>query len=166
MSIYYLGTLIGCMVGGWIGDKIGRKKTILVGCAWIFLGAPLQVKVFDNLDEMSLSFGLSTGLCAEPCLDVMRPLHQRNWNRPFEFCRTCMVSRSFGSYSSRFVFPCSLMEMTLTGTLLALGFWLSLDFTLNILGVVVAYWFEYGLSFVGNGDTQIRWRFPVAFQLM
>lgn len=25
---------------------------------------------------------------------------------------------------------------------------------------------EYGLSFIGRGDTQIRWRFPIAFQLV
>lgn len=32
--------------------------------------------------------------------------------------------------------------------------------------MVIAYWLEYGLSFVGNGDTQVRWRFPIAFQLL
>ena len=35
---------------------------------------------------------------------------------------------------------------------------IAFEFTLNILGVVIAYWLEFGLSFVGNGDTQIRWR--------
>ena len=42
VSIYYLGTLIGCLHGGWIGDKIGRTRTIAVGAAWAIVGACLQ----------------------------------------------------------------------------------------------------------------------------
>lgn len=41
-----------------------------------------------------------------------------------------------------------------------------MEFTLNIFGVVLAYWLEYGLSFIARGDSQIRWRFPIAFQLI
>ncbi|KAL5520337.1 hypothetical protein ACEPAG_9551 [Sanghuangporus baumii] len=46
------------------------------------------------------------------------------------------------------------------------GAFIAYEFTLNIFGVVVAYWLEFGLSFVSNGDTQIRWRFPIAFQII
>ncbi|KAK6432021.1 hypothetical protein LTR95_011809, partial [Oleoguttula sp. CCFEE 5521] len=42
VSVYYLGTLMGCLVGGWIGDKIGRIKTIAFGAAWAIFGAVLQ----------------------------------------------------------------------------------------------------------------------------
>ena len=38
------------------------------------------------------------------------------------------------------------------------GAFIASEFTLNIFGVVVAYWLEFGLGFVGNGDTQVRWR--------
>jgi hypothetical protein len=38
-----LGTLLGCLLGGWLGDRLGRKKTIWIGCIWITIGAPLQV---------------------------------------------------------------------------------------------------------------------------
>ena len=38
------------------------------------------------------------------------------------------------------------------------GAFIASEFTLNIFGVVVAYWMEFGLGFVGDGDTQIRWR--------
>jgi len=34
------------------------------------------------------------------------------------------------------------------------------------VGVVVAYWMEYGLSYVDGGRSQLRWRFPVAFQIL
>ena len=46
------------------------------------------------------------------------------------------------------------------------GAFIASEFTLNIFGVVVAYWLEFGLSFIGDGNTQIRWRFPIAFQII
>lgn len=41
-----------------------------------------------------------------------------------------------------------------------------MEFTLNIFGVVVAYWLEYGTSFYGDGTSGFIWRFPVAFQIV
>lgn len=66
------------------------------------------------------------------------------------------------------------------------GAFIASEFTLNIFGVVVAYWLEFGMGFIGNGDTQVRWRvrgvlvfcsalrcdvylssqFPLAFQII
>jgi MFS family permease len=42
VSVYYLGTLVGCLVGGWFGDRYGRIKCIALGAAWAILGASLQ----------------------------------------------------------------------------------------------------------------------------
>jgi MFS family permease len=42
VSVYYLGTLCGCLLGGWIGDSIGRIKTIAAGAVWAIIGASLQ----------------------------------------------------------------------------------------------------------------------------
>ena len=42
VSVYYLGTLTGCLLGGWIGDKIGRINTIGASAAWSCFGAALQ----------------------------------------------------------------------------------------------------------------------------
>lgn len=46
------------------------------------------------------------------------------------------------------------------------GQFIAIEFTLNIFGVVVAYWLEFGLSFIDNGESAFRWRFPVAFQII
>lgn len=46
------------------------------------------------------------------------------------------------------------------------GQFIAIEFTLNIFGVVVAYWLEFGLSFIDNGDSPFRWRFPIAFQII
>ncbi|GAA6008784.1 uncharacterized protein JCM10292_004670 [Rhodotorula paludigena] len=128
VAAYYLGTLIGCLVGGWFGDRIGRRKTIWMGCAWTLVGAPLQASA-QNVGWMvaaRIINGIGTGH-----LNVIVPV----W------------SAEVSGHMSR-------------------GFFIALEFTLNIFGVVVAYWLEYGLSFVGDGSTQVRWRFPIAFQLV
>lgn len=51
VSVYYLGTLFGCLLGGWVGDKVGRIKTIALGAAWAVLGASLQCSA-QNHDWM------------------------------------------------------------------------------------------------------------------
>ncbi|KAL8291519.1 hypothetical protein RQP46_002497 [Phenoliferia psychrophenolica] len=128
VAAYYLGTLIGCMLGGWVGDKLGRKKTVLFGCAWIVIGAPLQASAQGSTWMVCARIvnGIGTG-----ALNAIVPV----W------------SAETSGHTSR-------------------GFFIALEFTLNIFGVVVAYWLEYGLSYIGNGDTAVRWRLPIAFQLV
>lgn len=46
------------------------------------------------------------------------------------------------------------------------GQFIAIEFTLNIFGVVVAYWLEYGLSYIDGGASAFRWRFPIAFQIL
>lgn len=128
VAAYYLGTLIGCLIGGWVGDKIGRKKTIWLGCAWIFIGAPLQ--------------------CASQ-------------NSTWMIC--ARIINGIGTGHLNVIVPVWSAE---TSGHLSRGFFIALEFTLNIFGVVIAYWLEYGLSYIGDGNTQVRWRFPIAFQLV
>ena len=45
------------------------------------------------------------------------------------------------------------------------GKFVAIEFTLNIFGVVVAYWIEYGCGFYKEGKTAFTWRFPIAFQI-
>lgn len=46
------------------------------------------------------------------------------------------------------------------------GKFIAIEFTLNIFGVVVAYWLEYGLAYIDGGASAFRWRFPIAFQII
>ncbi|QRV95738.1 Sugar (and other) transporter [Ceratobasidium sp. AG-Ba] len=128
VAIYYLGTLIGCLLGGKIGDSIGRVKTVVLGCAWSIFGAALQC-LAQNVSWMvcaRLINGIGTGH-----LNAIVPV----W------------AAEISDFSSR-------------------GAFIAQEFTLNIFGVVVAYWLEYGLSFIDGGRTQFRWRFPIAFQII
>ena len=46
------------------------------------------------------------------------------------------------------------------------GQFVAIEFTLNIFGVVFAYWIEYACSFYGDGTSAFIWRFPIAFQIV
>jgi len=120
VSIYYLGTLAGCLLGGWVGDKIGRVRTIAFGAVWAVLGATLQCSA-QSSDWMlwaRLVNGVGTGI-----LNAIVPV----W------------ATETAEHTSR-------------------GQFIAIEFTLNIFGVVVAYWLEFGLSFIDGGDSAVRWR--------
>ncbi|KAI0476643.1 general substrate transporter [Xylaria cf. heliscus] len=128
ISVYYLGTLFGCLLGGWIGDKIGRIKTIALGAIWAIFGASLQSSAMNSnwmIGARAVN-GIGTGI-----LNAVVPV----W------------ATETAEHTSR-------------------GQFIAIEFTLNIFGVVVAYWLEFGLSYIDNGDSAFRWRFPIAFQII
>ncbi|KAG0182620.1 hypothetical protein DFQ29_003173 [Apophysomyces sp. BC1021] len=125
VAVYYVGTLIGALMGGWIGDRIGRIRTVVVGCAFAIFGAALQTAA-ENVAWMMCAriiTGIGTGH-----LNAIVPV----W------------SAETSHHTSR-------------------GMFIAAEFTLNIFGVVVAYWLDYGMSFTEGG---LRWRFPIAFQMV
>ncbi|KAE9363916.1 general substrate transporter [Stipitochalara longipes BDJ] len=128
VSVYYLGTLVGALAGGWVGEKVGRIKTIALGAAWGVLGASLQCSAQNHVWMIfaRLINGFGTGI-----LNAIVPV----W---------------------------ATESVPHTGR----GQFIAIEFTLNIFGVVVAYWLEFGLSFIDQGASPIRWRFPIAFQII
>jgi MFS family permease len=63
VAIYYGGTLIGALIGGWIGDKVGRIRTIILGSIIAMIGAALQTSA-QNVAWMICSriiTGIGTG---------------------------------------------------------------------------------------------------------
>ncbi|KAI0427056.1 hypothetical protein F5Y09DRAFT_45041 [Xylaria sp. FL1042] len=63
-SVYYLGTLVGCLAGGSIGDRFGRLKTIAIRAAWGVLGASLQTSAMNHRWMIGARFinGIGTGI--------------------------------------------------------------------------------------------------------
>ena len=51
-----------------------------------------------------------------------------------------------------------------TSTATHRGGFLGYVFIANYLGISVAYWLSFGLAFVDNGYSDVRWRFQLAFQ--
>jgi MFS family permease len=48
VSVYYLGTLVGCLVGGLFGERYGRIKCIAFGAAVAIVGASLQCSAMNH----------------------------------------------------------------------------------------------------------------------
>ncbi|KAL5332282.1 hypothetical protein BJX70DRAFT_404759 [Aspergillus crustosus] len=109
-SVYYLGTLVGCFIGGSVGDRMGRIKSFAIG-------AIICARLVN---------GVGTGI-----LNAIIPVY----------------GSEVAEYHSR-------------------GQFIAIEFTLNIFGVVVAYWLGFGLSFIDDGRSEFQWRFPIAFQVV
>lgn len=127
VAVYYLGTLLGALAGGYLGDKIGRIHSIGIGAAWAVFGACLQCSAQNHqwMICARLINGWGTGI-----LNAIVPVY----------------ATEVSEHTSR-------------------GMFVATEFTLNIFGVVVAYWLEFGLSSGALRDSQFRWRFPIAFQI-
>lgn len=41
-AAYYFGAMWGCFIGGWFGDKYGRKKAVWIGASFAVLGGALM----------------------------------------------------------------------------------------------------------------------------
>ncbi|KAJ1017773.1 hypothetical protein NDA16_005091 [Ustilago loliicola] len=64
VAIYYLGTLLGGLLGGYMADSAGRMKAIFLGSLWVILGASLQASA-QNITWMMLArviTGCGTGI--------------------------------------------------------------------------------------------------------
>lgn len=82
-------------------------------------------------------------------------------NAPYMFC-----ARVFNGIGTGILNAITPVWATETASHTSRGAFVSIEFTLNIFGVVVAYWLEYGTSFYGDGTSSFIWRFPIAFQIV
>ncbi|KAJ5081538.1 hypothetical protein NUU61_009802 [Penicillium alfredii] len=128
VSVYYLGTLVGCFLGGYVSDQSGRIKSLGFGAVWGIIGAALQCTAMNPtwMIVSRLINGIGTGV-----LNATVPVY----------------GSELADYESRAMF-------------------IAMEFTLNIVGVVVAYWLGFGLRCIDHGTSEFQWRFPIAFQIV
>jgi sugar porter (SP) family MFS transporter len=123
-STYYLGAIFGAVLSRFIGDKIGRRKAIMIGCTFLTVGGILQAtaSVLPHMIVGRIVGGFGTGLntTAIPMWQV-------------ETCKQ--------HHRGRLV----IMELVL-----------------NIFGIAVTSWMNYGFTYLPNNS--VSWRFPLAFQ--
>lgn len=113
MSVFYLGTLLGCLAGGAVGDRYGRIFTVGCGAALATLGAALQCSAMNSnwMIVSRLITGAGTG-----ALNAIVPTY----------------ASEMAEHTSR-------------------GQFIAMEFTLNIFGVVVAYWVRHARNHVTSG---------------
>ncbi|KAK1073380.1 hypothetical protein LTR74_001789 [Friedmanniomyces endolithicus] len=126
ISIYYLGALVGCFLGGWAADRIGRINGLFCAAIFALVGGALQAATqsatFILLARTltGIGTGALTGITPVLIAEMSRAEHR--------------------------------------------GGFLGYVFIANYLGISVAYWLSFGLAFVDNGLSAVRWRFLLAFQ--
>lgn len=128
-------------MGGVLGDRIGRIKTMIVGSLWVLFGAALQCSA-QNIAWYVL-------LCVQT--HAARSIYTPSLPR---MCCARIINGIGTGYLNAIVPVWSAEVATHTSR----GAFIASEFTLNIFGVVVAYWLEFGLGFVGDGTSQVRWR--------
>lgn len=63
VSIYYLGCIFGCFVGGWLADRLGRINGLFIGSIFALVGGALQAAI-QSSDFMLVArviTGIGTG---------------------------------------------------------------------------------------------------------
>lgn len=85
VSVYYLGTLCGGLFGGWLGDRMGRIKSIAAGAVWAIVGASLQCSAQNHDWMICGSFNLQTVVSFRTAeLILFSAFYQRYWYWNFE----------------------------------------------------------------------------------
>ncbi|KAK3307779.1 major facilitator superfamily transporter sugar [Chaetomium strumarium] len=149
VSIYYLGCIFGCFAGGWAADRIGRINGYLkppssnLRCREHFL---------ISLHGPSLFLGSFFALVG----GALQAATQSS-----DFILVARVVTGVGTGALTGITPVLVSE---TSTASHRGGYLGYVFIANYLGIAVAYWISFGLAFVNDGYSDVRWRFLLAFQ--
>lgn len=124
-AAYYFGAMWGCFLGGWTGDKVGRKRGVLVGTVFGMLGAALMAASQNS--NMFICARIIAGLGIAIITAIVPP-----W--------VSELSEAHDRGSS-----------------------FSLVFVANYLGIVIAYWINFGIR---KTSLEFRWRFPLAWMVI
>ncbi|KAJ4001194.1 general substrate transporter [Lentinula boryana] len=123
VAIYDIGCAVGSLIVFFWGERIGRKRMIMMGAATMIIGTAILT---SSTTRAQLYVGrIVTG-----------------------------IGNGFNS-SSIPVYQSETCGGAIRGALVCL------NSTITIVGLVIAYWLDYGLSFVSG---PVQWRLPIGFQ--
>lgn len=94
VAIYEIGCFFGALIALLIGEKIGRRKTIMLGCAILSIGGALQASAYGipHLIVGRIVAGLGNGLNTSTIRQLLRV--------PSVARRMLMFEQRFGTPSS------------------------------------------------------------------
>lgn len=78
-AIYDIGCFFGAIAAFFIGDWLGRKKTVLVGTTIMSIGAILQITTYSVAQIIvgRIVAGIGNGINTGPYIDKSSPLRSR-----------------------------------------------------------------------------------------
>ncbi|KAK6611032.1 sugar transporter Stl1 [Botrytis cinerea] len=125
VAIYEIGCFFGSLFCFLFGERLGRRKCIMIGCVVLSIGAALQASAntIPHLIVGRIVAGLGNGM----------------------------------NTSTIPVWHAELMKAHKRGKGLAV------ELAINIFGVMMAYWVDYGFSFVNSAA---QFRVPLALQIV
>lgn len=119
------GAIFGCFIGGWVADKLGRKRGTAIGAAFSLVGAAL--------------------MCGSVNSDMF-------------ICARVIAGLGIGFINA--IIPPWVSELSQAHDR---GATFSLVFVSNFVGIVLAYWINFGIRSAG---IDFRWRFPLGFMMV
>ncbi|KAL7420894.1 sugar transporter-like protein [Cryptotrichosporon argae] len=134
-SCYEVGCFFGAMFAYFFGDRLGRRRMMLLGAVVMIIGTVITVTSFGP--------GAPNG----------------NVGGFVQFIVGRVIT-GIGNGGNTATVPSWIAE---TSKAHNRGFLICLEASTVAVGTFVAYWIDFGLSFV---DSSVAWRFPIAFQIV
>ncbi|OCF56236.1 monosaccharide transporter [Kwoniella mangroviensis CBS 10435] len=136
-SCYEVGCFIGALIAFFIGDKMGRRKMMFGGAVVMIIGTVISVSAFGPGDTSG----------------------RGNVGGFVQFIIGRVIT-GFGNGANTATIPSWVAE---TSKAHNRGFLICMEASTVAVGTVIAYWIDFGLSFV---DSSVSWRFPIAMQIL
>lgn len=140
--------MFGCFVGGWAADSVGRVNGIFYSAIMALVGGTLQAAAqsSDFMIVARVVTGLGTGGKSQVSEARLQSL---------------LVMLTIPIQGLVGITPVFVSEISKSDHR---GSFLGYVFIANYLGISLAYWIDFGLAFLDNGYSPVRWRFLLAFQ--
>lgn len=133
-SVYEVGAFFGALVSFFIGERMGRRKMMLIGGTIMIIGTIISVTSFGPGDSNGNVGGFVQFIISR-------------------------VITGVGNGMNTATIPSWVAESSKAKNR---GFLICMEASTVAVGTVIAYWIDFGLSFV---DSSVSWRFPIAFQI-
>ncbi|SJL14571.1 related to sugar transporter [Armillaria ostoyae] len=159
VSLYDIGCFVGAMSSFAFGEKLGRKKMLIIGVVVMSIGAIIQTASF-NVTTILVS-RIITGL-GNGCISLLLRYFSSSdgFSQYQHGQRSGLAKRDHKGVPSRngdnsrddvrfSTYWCLLLHQSFS--------------SMNIAGYALSNWITFGLSYV---EGSISWRLPLAFQLV
>ncbi|KAL7274814.1 sugar transporter-like protein [Rhizina undulata] len=127
-SVYEIGCFAGSTAALLYGERLGRRKTILIGASIMILGTIIQITAFRGYWELG----------------------------QFIIGR---VITGIGNGANTSTIPVWQAEISQSHNR---GLLICIEAAMIAMGTLIAYWLDFGFSYIDNSS---QWRFPIGFQI-